>query len=153
MYRHPNNTAHPARQVAARSVTIGQPTVQAPADRASDWQAHAVAAYQQTQRDQAVAMPQTLAARIHALTGRTIALDAIFVDAAAGLATAVLDGEVFRLRGQQVVILRSCSECGNEHFESPPLTTRADLGYALSAWQPLCAHCQPEDPVNWLESD
>jgi hypothetical protein len=62
-----------------------------------------------------------------------------------------VDEVVFRLRDRRLVLVRPCAECGNRHFESLPLTTPADLGYALSAWQPLCPHCQPEDPANWLE--
>ena len=38
-----------------------------------------------------------------------------------------------------------------QQCESPPLATPADLGYALSAWQPLCPDLQPEDPPNWLD--
>ena len=45
-----------------------------------------------------------------------------------------------------------CAECGIGHFESPALATQSDLGYALSAWEPRCPHCQPEDPANWLDN-
>ena len=65
----------------------------------------------------------------------------------------VVDEVVFRARNHQVVVLRSCAECGITRFESAPLFSRADLGYALGAWQPHCRSCQPEDPANWLESE
>jgi hypothetical protein len=70
------------------------------------------------------------------------------VDLDAELATVVVDNVVFRARNQQVVILRSCAECGITRFESAPLSNCTDLGYALSAWQPHCHSCQPEDPTD-----
>jgi hypothetical protein len=92
-----------------------------------------------------------LASRVLSLTGRTIAPESILVDPEAQMATAVVDGAVFRLRDRQLVLVRPYVECGNQHFESPPLATQADLGYALSAWQPLCPDAQPDDPANWLD--
>jgi hypothetical protein len=62
-----------------------------------------------------------------------------------------LDGIVFRLRQGELVLLRPCPECGLGHHESPAIGTLADLGYALSAWQPACQNCAPEDPANWLD--
>ena len=116
------------------------------------WQARAISSYLHAQRQTLAALPELLATRASALTGRSVGPEDVFVDTDAELATVVVDRVVFRARNQQVVVLRSCVECGIERFESAPLFSRADLGYALSAWQPLCHNCQPEDPANWLES-
>jgi hypothetical protein len=116
-----------------------------------DWKARSVAAYRQAQSLVIATLPDELALRVHSLTGRTLVPESIFVDREAQMATAVVDGEVFRLRNRQLVLVRTYAECGNQQFESPPLATPADLGYALSAWQPLCPDVQPEDPPNWLD--
>jgi hypothetical protein len=84
---------------------------------------------------------------VSALIGWSINPSDVFVDLDAELATVVVDGVVFRARNQQVVMLRACAECAITRFESVPLMSRADLGYALSAWQPCCRTCQPEDPA------
>ena len=123
----------------------------APVLLAGDWKARSVAAYRQAQSDVMARLPAELASRVHSLTGHTIAPESIFVDPEAQMATAVVDGAVFRLRNRQLVLVRTYTECGNQQFESPPLATPADLGYALSAWQPLCPDVQPEDPPNWLD--
>jgi hypothetical protein len=122
-----------------------------PAHSHADWQAHAISSYRQAQRQALTALPELLATRVSALTGRSVDPEDVFFDLDAELATVVVDGVVFRARNQQVVVLRSCVECGVERFESRPLFNRANLGYALSAWQPFCHNCQPEDPANWLE--
>jgi hypothetical protein len=114
------------------------------------WQADAVASYQAA-LDQERPLATTLAARIYTLSGRVVSPEAVFVDHEAGRAAVVVDGVTFRMRAGQVVILRSCVECGLGHIESAPLATRADLGYALSAWEPRHPGCEEEDPANWLE--
>ena len=128
------------------------PTQTDSARSAPDWQVRAISAYYQAQRQALNALPDLLATRVSALIGLSINPAEVFVDPDAGLATVVVDGVVFRARNQQVVMLRACAECAITRFESAPLFSRADLGYALSAWQPLCHNCQPEDPANWLES-
>jgi hypothetical protein len=150
---YPNNAiAHstkPAATVARHAPAATQASrVQLP----TDWQAHAISSYRHAQRLALTALPEFLATRVAELTGRSVDPEDVFVDLDAELATVVVDGVVFRARNQQVVVLRSCVECGIERFESAPLWSRADLGYALSAWQPHCHNCQPEDPANWLES-
>ena len=105
-----------------------------------------------TSRHALTVLPELLATRVSALTGRSIDSEDVFVDLDAELAIVVVDGVVFRARNQQVVVLRSCVECGIARFESVPLYSRADLGYALGVWQPHWGSCQPEDPANWLES-
>jgi hypothetical protein len=122
-----------------------------PAAPARDWQVEAVAAYDDAEAQERP-LASALAARIYTLSGRVVAPEAIFVDAAAGRAAVVVDGVTFRMRNGQVVILRPCHECGLGHLESAPLATRADLGYALSGWEPRHAGCEAEDPANWLES-
>ena len=143
MYRQPTDTGYANQAIAKRSALSAQ---------TGDWRARSVATYERTQRQALDVLPAALAARVRALTGRAIAPESIFVDRDADLATAVVDGAVFRMRSQQVVLLRPCAECGIGHFESPALATQSDLGYALSAWEPRCPHCQPEDPANWLDN-
>ena len=141
MYRQ--HTGYASQPLAKRAARIAQ---------TSGWRARSVATYERTQRQALDVLPAALAARVRALTGRAIAPESIFVDRDADLATAVGDGAVFRMRNHQVALLRPCAECGIGHFESPALATQSDLGYALSAWEPRCPHCQPEDPANWLEN-
>jgi len=144
---YPNSAiAHstkPAAAVARRGIAAQLPI---------HWQARAISSYLHAQRQALTALPELLATRVSTLTGRSVGSEDVFVDMDAELATIVVDGVVFRARNQQVVALRSCIECGIERFESAPLFSRADLGYALSAWQPLCHNCQPKEPLNWLES-
>jgi hypothetical protein len=84
------------------------------------------------------------------LIGRPIAEDSISVDPEHQLAVVVVDNVLFRWQRQAVVVVRPCAECGLSQFESPALIEPSDVGYALSAWQPLRPPCQPEDPVDWL---
>ena len=142
--------AAPANATAARRTLA--PTYIPAASQPIDWQARAVRSYQHAQRQALTILPELLASRVSALTGRSVEPKDVFVDMDAELATVVVDGVVFRAHDQQVFVLRECAECVIERFESPPLYSRADLGYALRGWQPLCSSCQPEDPANWLES-
>lgn len=109
----------------------------------ASWQDRAVAAYRKADPR------RELAARVLLLTDRTIPLDAIFVNPTDGTATASLDDVVFRLRRDTLMVVRSCAYCGVQQFESPPINSPADLGYALDAWQPYCEECAPEDPPDW----
>lgn len=118
---------------------------------ARDWQADVVASYQ-AMLDQQRPLATALAARIYTLSGRVVAPESIFVDDEVGRAAVAVDGVTFRMQAGQAVILRACVECGLGHIESAPLATRADLGYALSAWEPRHPGCAEEDPANWLES-
>jgi hypothetical protein len=133
--------AHTARRALA-------PMQERPAQLPADWQTRAISSYRHAQRQALTVLPELLATRVSALIGRSIDPADVFVDLDAEIATVVVDGVVFRARNQQVVVLRSCAECGIERFESAPLFSRADLGYALSVWQPLCRTCQPEDPAD-----
>jgi hypothetical protein len=150
---YPNSAiAHTAAPVARIARHMPATAQVSPAQSPADWQARAISSYRQAQHQAQAMLPELLATRVSALTGRSVDPEDVFVDTDAELATVVVDGVVFRARNQQVVVLRSCVECGIERFESRPLFNRANLGYALSAWQPLCHNCQPEDSVNWLES-
>ena len=152
MYRQQSYLTYAAKHAKSlashMSATYAEP--EAPAV-VYDWQGGVVAAYleaQERERPLAVA----LATRIYTLAGRAIAPESVFVDHEAGLAVAVVDGVTFRMRRGQVTILRACRECGAGRVESQPLVTRADLGYALSVWEPRCTGCEEEDSANWLES-
>jgi hypothetical protein len=118
---------------------------------AGDWRAGSVAAYQQAHSQKIASLGAELALRVHSLTGRSLAPQSIFVDREAEMASAVVDGTVFRLRSGQLVLVRRYAECGDQQFESAPLVRQADLGYALSAWQPQCAERQAEDEANWQD--
>jgi hypothetical protein len=136
--------AHAAAPVA-HIAPHGVPIQANPAHITLDWQARAIGVYHHAQCQALNALPELLATRVSALIGHSIDPADVFVDLDAELATVVVDRVVFRARNQQVVVLRSCVECGITRFESAPLWSRADLGYALSAWQPHCRTCQPED--------
>jgi len=121
------------------------------ARRPQTWHARAVDAYRQSKRDELSVLREELAAWIAALTERTIVLESIYVDEADQTATVALEGIVFQLRRHKLVLLRGCPECGLGVYESPAIQTIADLGYALSAWQPPCRNCAHEDSPGWLE--
>jgi hypothetical protein len=116
----------------------------------NDWKARAITTYQQQRRDDGAALRLGLARHVRALTGRVVHADAIWVDLDGRMALATVDGVRFRWERDQLVILRPCALCGSGQFASAPLTDRAEIGYALSDWQPRHAQCQPDDPVNWL---
>ena len=146
---YPNSAiAHTAPPVATIAQRAPAPMQVSPAQLPADWQARAVSSYRHAQRQALTVLPELLATRVSALTGHPIDPENVFVDLDTEIATVVVDGVVFRARNQRVVVLRSCAECGIERFESAPLFSRADLGYALSAWQPHCRNCQPEDPAD-----
>ena len=111
--------------------------------QASGWQAFAIAAYQQSQGD--LALRLTLAQRLRELTGQSLPLASIYTDSAERLASTTLDGVRFRLQHGQLSVLRSCVCCDQGALASPALHGPADLGYALSDWQPHHAACADED--------
>jgi len=121
------------------------------ARRPQTWHSRAVDAYRQSEHDELSVLREELAAWIAALTERSIAMESIYVNAAEHSATVVLDGITFQLRRHTLVMLRACPECGLGVYESPAIQTLADLGYALSAWQPPCRNCAPEDAPGWLD--
>jgi hypothetical protein len=122
-----------------------------PTRRPQTWHARAVDTYRQSTNDELSVLREELAAWIAALTQRTVLLEMIYVDVADRTATVALDGVVFQLRRHTLVLLRSCPECGLGAYESPAIQTLADLGYALSDWQPHCRNCTAEDPADYLD--
>jgi hypothetical protein len=119
--------------------------------RPQTWYSRAVEAYRQAEREEVAALQAEMVSRLAALIGRIIEAQTIYVDRTARTATVAVDGIVFRLRSGELVVQQSCVECGIARYESPAIRTLADLGYALSVWQPTCVSCQAEDPANWLD--
>lgn len=119
-------------------------------DTFADWQARAVAAYQRSEHEEIAALRAELAARISGFIQRPVSLEPIVVDHAARVATAVVDGVLFRLQQQDLVLIRSCAHCGIGQLASPPIAGMTDLGRALAGWEPRCAQCLPEDSTDWL---
>jgi hypothetical protein len=115
----------------------------------TDWQTAAIEVYRRELPGVGAALAADLRLRLMDLTGRLPAPEAIYVDVPARLAQVVLDGVIFRLQGSELVVMRACSWCGRELLASPPVRTRAELGYVLSAWEPRGPDCQPEDPPDW----
>jgi len=114
-----------------------------------DWKTQMITTYQQHRQYEGSALRITLAQRVRALIGREVNVDAIWVDLDERIALATVDGVRVRWEQSQLVMLRPCALCGSGQFASPPLTSHADVGYALSAWQAHHPQCQPDDPVSW----
>lgn len=119
------------------------------AARVDDWKTQLITTYQQHLQYEGASLRITLAQRVRALTGHTVDVDAIWVDLEERIALATVDGVRFRWAQSQLVMLRPYALCGSGQFASPPLTCQADVGYALSAWQPRHPQCEPGDPVSW----
>jgi hypothetical protein len=114
----------------------------------ASWQDQAIAAYRRTAP---VTLDADLSTRVEALTGRTVAAPAVYVDPAARLAQVVVDGVFFRWQAGSLVVLRRCTGCGVELLTSPAILDQADLGYALAVWEPACRHCPPADRADQSE--
>jgi hypothetical protein len=85
-----------------------------------------------------------LATRALGLAGRPLPLEGIYGDTDGWLAVVGVAGETYRLYHQGgLVLVRPCAYCVTSSFESPEISDRVDLGYALSAWRPL--HDASED--------
>lgn len=105
------------------------------------WQAAAIGEYERSWPIRHADLQTDLSARILALTGRRMSSGEIYTDGQ--LAVAGVDGAPFRLyRSGDLVLVRECAYCGTGHFESPMISNVSDLGYALSAWQPLHEDCE-----------
>lgn len=115
------------------------------------WLERAVGAYQQSLPDAANHLRTELDTRLAALIGQQIHADAVYVNTEAQLAVTTIDGIVFRLRHHELKIMRRCHVCGTGEFESPTIVALQDIGHALTAWEPRCAHCTETDPINWLD--
>ena len=113
--------------------------------QSTDWRMAAIAAYRASEHDLIMTMRAALASRVLAFTGYEVQPTSIVVESDARVATVALDGVVFRLRQRNLVLVRPCVECGYGELESTPLVELADLGRALSDWEPRCAHCPEGD--------
>jgi hypothetical protein len=123
-----------------------------PHGESSDWQATAVAVYTGAMEAARLRLRRRLAERLRALTGYAEPAEAIAMDAVGRSASAVVDGVLFLLRGDDLVIVRPCVYCETGRFVSEPLDGQADLGYALAVWAPYHRDCEPADPpddVSW----
>jgi len=97
-------------------------------------------------------LQRRLADRLFALTAFVAPTEAIITDAAGQSASTMVDGVQFRLRGDELMIVRPCAHCGTGRFASEPLERPADLDYALAVWAPYHRECEPQDPpddVSW----
>jgi hypothetical protein len=113
------------------------------------WKTQVISTYQRHRQDEASALRIALVRGLHALVGVEVNVDDIWVDLDERSAHVTVDGVRFRWEQSQLVMLRTCALCGSGQFASPPLTSQADVGYALSVWQPRHPQCQPDDPVSW----
>lgn len=123
-----------------------------PHNESSDWRVNAVAIYADTKDMARLRMRRRIAERLLALTGYGVSEETIAADTAGRSASAVVDGVLFLLRADALVIVRPCAHCGTGRFISEPLKRRADLGYALSGWAPYHRDCEPvdaPDDVSW----
>jgi hypothetical protein len=114
-----------------------------------DWKTQVITTYQRLRQDEDSLLRIALVRRLRALVGVEVNVDDIWVDLDERSALVTVDGVRFRWEQSQLVMLRTCALCGSGQFASPPLTSQADVGYALSAWQPRHPECQPDDPVSW----
>ena len=105
------------------------------------WQATAVGEYERSWSIRHADLCVDLSARVLVLTGRRISLEEVYTDG--HLAVAGVDDATFRLyQSGDLVLVRKCAYCAMDHFESPPIGNPSDLGYALSAWEPLHEDCE-----------
>jgi hypothetical protein len=127
-------------------------TIPLPHRESSDWQATAVAVYTGAMDAARLRLRHRLAEWLRALTGYAEPAEAIAMDAVGRGASAIVDGVLFLLRGDDLVIVRPCVYCEIGRFLSEPLDGQADLGYALAVWAPYHRDCAPADPpddVSW----
>jgi hypothetical protein len=105
------------------------------------WQAVAIGEYERTWPIRRADLRKDLSSRIVALTGRRITPEDVYTDG--HLAVTSVDDATFRLyHSEDLVLVRPCAYCGTGHFESPKISNGSELGYALSAWQPLHDDCE-----------
>jgi hypothetical protein len=132
----PDRAAQPVTQTA---------TPRTRADAPCAWRAAALAAYTLEAGVDGAYLRAELATRVRTLTGCVIPESMITVDRAARRATGAMEGVVFQLQRHNLILLRPCAYCGMGLFESAPLSSLTDLGYALSDWQPYHRGCEPGD--------
>lgn len=113
----------------------------------ADWQTESIRVYRT--RGATHPLEQTVAARIYELTGHTIGADSVVIDQDGRTARVSVDGIRWRWNGDHLVLLRPCAHCGCGEFASPRLQSPADLGFALSDWQPRHAECTVFEADEW----
>lgn len=86
---------------------------------------------------------------IHSLTGQPIDPGQVWVSPDQRVASVAVDGVQFRWEHNRLVVVRPCAHCGLGQLSSPALHSSADLGYALTAWQPHHPDCDQEEAVDW----
>jgi len=129
-----------------RMSNVAVPTAPVGIAQAGDWRARAVEEYERTLPNGRFELRAEFAARVLALKELCVPPEDVYTDTQGRLAVAGIDGTTFRLHrhgeARALVLVRPCAYCGTGHFESPEIETRADLGYALSAWTPLHEDCE-----------
>lgn len=130
---------------AARHPCLQSSAIMLPERQPSDWQSTAVAVYTSAMDAARLQLRRRLAERLLALTGREATVEAIAMDAGGQSASAVVDGVLFLLRCDDLVIVRPCAYCQTGRFVSEPLDDQAGLGYALAVWAPYHRDCEPTD--------
>jgi len=116
------------------------------AARVAGWQARATEEHERSLPLERAELREELATRILMLTGQRVSPEEAYADAYGRMAVAGVDGTTFRLyRNGGLVVVRSCAYCGTGHFESPRISSVADLGFALGTWRPLHEDCEDND--------
>ena len=119
--------------------------------RSLSWQAAAVMAYRQAECTDIDRRRRELTSRILELTGQSVEVGAIYVDAGTRTATVALGDVVFQLRHSELFLVRPCVQCGGGRFTSATIDCAVDLGHALAVWEPRCAGCAWDDE-DWSHS-
>jgi hypothetical protein len=107
------------------------------------WQDRAVRAYRESRPEADATLRTQLIDAVYSVTGKRLDPQTIVIDQAHQIAFGDLDGVRFRLTPNELAVIRPCAHCGLGAFAGPPIERLADLGYALSDWQPLHAGCRP----------
>ncbi|MDQ3928068.1 MAG: hypothetical protein M3328_02855 [Chloroflexota bacterium] len=147
----PRPPAVPRRVRFGRSKELARTT--GPAQVRPGWQIEAIEEYEESLGPLDARMRHDLASRILALTGHRVAADEVYADARSQVAVTTVDGIVFKLLKENLVILRACVQCNCCQFASMPITNRAELGYMLTEWEPRCPDCAAEDSNYWIYTD
>jgi hypothetical protein len=119
-----------------------------PAQTPLSWRERAFLSYYASRNDKSMALKQELIRRIMRLTGRRPSLNSVYADHESRTATVSDDNTLFRLEDDDFMIVRPCEYCGTGLFKSPSIRDTADLGYALSVWQPLHKDCTPDETTS-----
>lgn len=114
------------------------------------WQVEAAEEYEESLQPLEARLRGEMACRIQSLTGHTLTPGEIYVDARSQTSVSTVDGMVFKLLKNNLVVFRPCVQCNCGQYASPPISNRAELGYMLTDWEPRCPTCVPEDSDYWI---